>query len=283
MSSNGGDHISRFNPTDLIFPNWPQPAIVRAFFTIRHGGVSVNTAQADLASLNLGRSSGDLPDAIDENRRRLVALLPRAPKWLNQVHGCRVVMAGDIIDLVDAVEADAMVTDQPNIPCAIMVADCLPVLFCDDGGRHVAAAHAGWRGLAAGVLENTVAAMAVAPDNIMAWLGPAIGPSAFEVGKDVYEVFVSRDSAAAACFLPRGEGHPDKFMADIYALARLSLTRAGVTRIYGGNFCTASEPSRFFSYRRAGMVGLRTGRMAGVIWIERQSHQIGRLRGGLNG
>lgn len=268
MSSDGGDRVSRFNPTDLIFPNWPQPATVRALFTIRHGGVSVNSGQADLASLNLGRSSGDQPDAIDENRRRLAALLPRAPKWLNQVHGCRVVVADDIIDLAEAVEADAVVTDQPNIPCAVMVADCLPVLFCDDGGQHVAAAHAGWRGLAAGVLENTVAAMAVAPGNVMAWLGPAIGSSAFEVGKDVYEAFVSRDSAAAACFLLRGDEHPDKFMADIYALARLSLTRAGVTRIYGGNFCTASEPSRFFSYRREGMAGRSTGRMAGVIWIE---------------
>ena len=267
-SSNGADRVNDLNSTDLIVPNWPQPATVRALFTTRYGGVSVNTGQADLASLNLGRSSGDLPDAIDENRRRLVALLPRAPKWLNQVHGCRVVVADDIIDLAEAVEADAVVTDQPNIPCAVMVADCLPVLFCDDGGRHVAAAHAGWRGLAAGVLENTVTAMAVAPGNIMAWLGPAIGPSAFEVGRDVFEAFVSRDSAAEGCFLPRGDARPDKFMADIYALARLSLTRAGVTRIYGGNFCTASEPSRFFSYRREGMAGRSTGRMAGVIWIE---------------
>ncbi len=268
MSNNGAAHISQVNAADLIFPNWPQPAGVSAFFTTRHGGVSVNTDQADFASLNLGRSSGDQQAAVDENRRRVAALLPRAPKWLNQVHGCRVVSAGDIINSADAVEADAIATDQPNIPCAIMVADCLPVLFCDDAGRHVAAAHAGWRGLAAGVLENTVRTMLVAPPNIMAWLGPAIGPSAFEVGKDVYEAFVSRDAASEACFTSRGDTHPDKFMADIYALARLSLARAGVTRIYGGNFCTASESSRFFSYRREGMVGRKTGRMAGVICVQ---------------
>ncbi len=267
--NNGANRVSQLNSTDLIIPNWPQPATVRAFFTTRYGGVSVNTDQADFASLNLGRSSGDLSDAIDENRGRLAALLPRPPRWLNQIHGSRVVVAGDIIDVAEAVEADAIATDQPDIPCAIMVADCLPVLFCDDAGQHVAATHAGWRGLAAGVLENTVTAMAVAPANLMAWLGPAIGPSAFEVGKDVFEAFVSRDSTSEACFLPCGEAHPDKFMADIYALARLRLTKAGVSRIYGGEFCTASDPSRFFSNRREGKVGRKTGRMAGVIWVER--------------
>ncbi len=267
--NNGANRVNQLNSTNLIIPNWPQPATVGALFTTRYGGVSVNTDQADFASLNLGRASGDLSDAIDENRGRLAALLPRPPRWLNQVHGSRVVVAGDIIDAAEAVEADAIATDQPDIPCAIMVADCLPVLFCDDAGQHVAAAHAGWRGLAAGVLENTVTAMAVAPANLMAWLGPAIGSSAFEVGKDVFEAFVSRDSTSEACFLPRGEAHPDKFMADIYALARLRLTKAGVSRIYGGEFCTSSDPLRFFSYRREGKVGRKTGRMAGVIWVER--------------
>jgi polyphenol oxidase len=254
---------------DLIFPNWPQPANVKAFFTTRAGGVSVNTDLNDFASLNLGRSTGDATEAIDENRRRVAALLPRTPKWLSQVHGSGVVFADEIINLPEDVKADAIATSTPNTPCAIMVADCLPVLFCDDTGQHVAAAHAGWRGLAAGVLENTVTAMQVSPASIMAWLGPAIGPSAFEVGNDVREAFISRDPATAHCFVPRGDDHPNKFMADIYALARMSLARAGVARVYGGEFCTVNDASRFFSYRREGKVGRKTGRMAGVIWIEK--------------
>ena len=236
---------------------------------MRAGGVSVNTDLADFASLNLGRSAGDAPEAIDENRRRVAALLPRAPKWLNQVHGSRVVIADEVISLAEDVKADAIVTSTSNMPCAIMVADCLPVLFCDETGQHVAAAHAGWRGLVAGVLENTVAAMQAPPASIMAWLGPAIGPSAFEVGNDVRDVFISDDPAAAACFVLRGGDHPNKFMADIYALARLRIARAGVTRVYGGEFCTVNDASRFFSYRREGKIGRRTGRMAGVIWVEK--------------
>lgn len=253
--------------SDLIFPDWPQPANVKAFFTTRAGGVSVSTDLNDFASLNLGRSAGDASEAIDENRRRVAALLPRAPKWLNQVHGSRVVFAEEVINLREDVKADAIATSTPNTPCAIMVADCLPVLFCDDTGQHVAAAHAGWRGLVAGVLENTVAAIEVPPAQIMVWLGPAIGPTAFEVGNDVRDAFVSQDSATAVCFVPRGDEHSNKFMADIYALARLSLARAGVTRVYGGKFCTVNDASRFFSYRREGKIGRKTGRMAGVIWV----------------
>jgi polyphenol oxidase len=260
---------SLLSASDLIFPNWPQPANVKAFFTTRAGGVSVNTDLADFATLNLGRSTDDAAEAVDENRRRVAALLPRAPKWLSQVHGSRVVIADEVINLREDVKADAIATSVPNSPCAVMVADCLPVLFCDETGQHVAAAHAGWRGLAAGVLENTVAAMQVPATSIMAWLGPAIGPSAFEVGNDVREAFVSRDPVAVHCFVPRGDDHPDKFMADIYALARLSLARAGVTRVYGGEFCTVEDASRFFSYRREGKIGRKTGRMAGIIWIEK--------------
>ena len=267
MSSSTGS-IS-LGASDLIFPDWPQPASVKAFFTTRAGGVSVNTDLADFAGLNLGRSAGDTPAAIDENRRRVSALLPCPPKWLNQVHGSRVVVAEEVINLAEDVKADAIAASTPGTPCAIMVADCLPVLFCDDSGQHAAAAHAGWRGLAAGVLENTVAAIHVPPASIMAWLGPAIGPSAFEVGQDVRDAFLSKDKSTAACFIPRGDAHPDKFFADIYALARLSLARAGVSRVYGGEFCTVGEPSRFFSYRREGKVGRKTGRMAGVIWVER--------------
>lgn len=269
MMSASVTEITSLGASDLIFPDWPQPAGVKAFFTTRAGGVSVNTDLTDFASLNLGRSAGDAPEAIDENRRRLAALLPRAPKWLNQVHGNRVVNADDVINIIEDVKADAMVTSTPNMPCAIMVADCLPVLFCDDTGQHVAAAHAGWRGLAEGVLENTVAVMRAPPASIRAWLGPAIGPTAFEVGDDVRDAFVTRDPGTASCFVPRGNDHPDKFMADIYALARTSLARAGVTRVYGGEFCTFSQPERFFSYRREGKIGRKTGRMAGVIWIER--------------
>jgi polyphenol oxidase len=253
--------------SDLIFPDWPQPANVKAFFTTRAGGVSANTDLADFASLNLGRSAGDAPEAIDENRCRVAELLPRAPKWLNQVHGNRVVIADDVINLAEDVKADAIATSTPNLPCAIMVADCLPALFCDDAGQHVAAAHAGWRGLAAGVLENTVAAMPVPPASIMAWLGPAIGPTAFEVGDDVRDAFVSSDRAAASCFAPCGNNHPNKFMADIYLLARLRLARAGVTRVFGGGFCTVNDASRFFSYRREGKIGRKSGRMAGLIWL----------------
>jgi polyphenol oxidase len=253
--------------SDLIFPDWPQPASVKAFFTTRVGGVSANTDLADFASLNLGRSAGDTAEAIDENRRRVATLLPRPPKWLNQVHGNRVVIADDVINLAEDVKADAIATSTPNLPCAIMVADCLPVLFCDDAGQHVAAAHAGWRGLAAGVLENTVAAMPVPPASIMAWLGPAIGPTAFEVGDDVRDAFVSSDRAAASCFAPCGNNHPNKFMADIYSLARLRLARAGVTRVFGGGFCTVNDASRFFSYRREGKIGRKSGRMAGLIWL----------------
>ncbi len=260
---------SPLSASDLIFPGWPQPANVKAFFTTRAGGVSANTEHADFGTLNLGRSTGDAPDAIDENRRRVAALLPHAPKWLSQVHGSRVVAADEVIHLREDVKADAIATSIPNMPCAIMVADCLPVLFCDDAGEHVAAAHAGWRGLAAGVLENTVAAMQIPAASITAWLGPAIGPSAFEVGNDVRDAFVSCDPAAAACFVPRGDGYPDKFMADIYALARLCLARACVTRVYGGEFCTVNDASRFFSYRREGKMGRKSGRMAGIIWIEK--------------
>jgi polyphenol oxidase len=261
--------VALLSARELIFPSWPQPATVKAFFTTRAGGVSLNTGEAEFASLNLGRSAGDFADAIDENRRRVAELLPRAPKWLSQVHGSRVVIADEVINLLDDVKADAIATSSANIPCAIMVADCLPVLFCDDAGRYVAAAHAGWRGLVAGVLENTVAAMQVAPAQIMAWLGPAIGPAAFEVGHDVRDAFVSRAPALAECFVPCTAGAPDKFLADIYALARLRLAHAGVTRVYGGEFCTVSDASRFFSYRREGKISRQTGRMAGVIWIER--------------
>lgn len=227
---------------DLIVPDWPAPSRVRALMTTR---------ETDLAALHL----------------------PQAPCWLQQVHGSTVVhlspsahARGEGLGEGQAgpqPEADASFTTQSGVVCAVKSADCLPVLLCDDAGTVVAAAHAGWRGLAAGVLEATVAALPVAPAALMAWMGAAIGPPSFEVGPEVREAFVSRHPAAAGAFRP-GRA-PGKFLADLYALARLRLGAAGVGRIFGGGLDTFADPARFFSYRREG----RTGRMAALAWIER--------------
>jgi YfiH family protein len=243
----------------LVIPDWPAPANVRALFTTRNGGVSVGA----YTSLNLGRAVGDTPEAVAENRRRLNEHLPQAPRWLVQVHGTRVVEA--TLSNQSAETADAAFTRAINTPCAVLVADCLPVLFCDVAGTVVAAAHAGWRGLAAGVLERTVEAMRMPPAQLMAWLGPAIGPEKFEVGEEVLQAFVAQDAHAARAFRPRGMRYPGKYSADLFALARLRLARAGVMRVFGGDGCTMSDPTRFFSYRRDGA----TGRMAGVICLTR--------------
>ncbi len=242
----------------LIVPDWPAPANIRALITTRHGGVS----HAPYASLNLGRFVGDEPAAVAENRRRLAALLPRAPLWLRQVHGTEVLRAEDWIDAPPAAEigADAAHTSKIDLPCAVMMADCLPVLFCDAAGSEVAAAHAGWRGLCAGVLENTVAAMSSRPDSLIAYMGPAIGPAQFEVGAEVREAFIAVDAGAAAAFTPQPQ--PGKYLADIYLLARQRLARAGLRQVYGGDYCTVSDDYRFFSYRRE----RTTGRMAALIW-----------------
>lgn len=246
--------------SQLIVPDWPAPAGVKALFTTRVGGVS----EGPFASLNLGLHVGDDPTAVAENRGLVRTHLPDEPVWLNQVHGVDVARIDTNTAYRNLAPADAAVSDSPGRVCTVMVADCLPVLFCDIEGRWVGATHAGWRGLAGGVLERTVTAMPVAPSVLMAWLGPAIGPTAFEVGQDVVDAFVRHDASALSAFNPR----PDvagKYVADIYLLARQRLKAAGVSRIYGGNFCTVSEVSRFFSYRRDG----KTGRMAGLIWIER--------------
>ncbi|MBL8523203.1 MAG: peptidoglycan editing factor PgeF [Betaproteobacteria bacterium] len=246
--------------SQLIVPDWPAPAGVRAFFTTRVGGVS----EGPFASLNLGLHVGDDPALVAENRARVRAHLPDEPVWLNQVHGSNVVNVRADTHYRDLAPADAAVSDVPSRVCSVMVADCLPVLFCDTEGKWVGAAHAGWRGLAAGVLERTTAAMPVAPSNLMAWLGPAIGPTAFEVGQDVVDAFVRHDPTASSAFKARVNA-TGKYLADIYTLARQRLNAAGVNRIYGGDFCTVSDTSRFFSYRRDG----KTGRMAGLIWIDR--------------
>ncbi|MDH5786346.1 MAG: peptidoglycan editing factor PgeF [Chromatiales bacterium] len=239
----------------VITPNWPAPSGVRAFTTTRRGGVSLPPYE----SLNLGDHVGDDPAAVSENRSRLCLELnlPAEPRWLSQVHGIRCCDASK----VDApIEADAQFTDQTGVVCAVLTADCLPLLLCDAAGTRVAAAHAGWRGLLNGVIESSVQAMGSGSE-LMAWLGPAIGPTAFEVGEEVREAFVSHDAAANAAFVPEGEG---KWLADIYRLARQRLAACGVNRVYGGELCTYSDPERFYSYRRDG----ETGRLASLIWLE---------------
>lgn len=240
---------------DFLLPEWPAPARVRARVSTRTGGVSVGP----YAALNLATHVGDEPQAVAHNRSLLSACLPASPCWLTQVHGCTVADAG----LADETsEADAACTRQAGVVCAVMTADCLPVLFCDRAGTVVAAAHAGWRGLLDGVLENSLQAMRVPPGSVMAWLGPAIGQAAFEVGAEVRDAFVARQAEAAQAFVA---GAPGKWHADLYVLARLRLQAAGVSQIYGGGLCTVSDPARFFSARRD---GLRSGRMASLIWLD---------------
>ncbi|OGS93210.1 MAG: hypothetical protein A2061_00180 [Gallionellales bacterium GWA2_59_43] len=237
-----------------IVPNWPAPANVKVLQTTRHCGVSV----APYDSLNLGSHVGDAPLAVARNRMSLNTLLPSEPVWLEQVHGTAVANA----DMAGCrVQADACIARHRASVCIVMTADCLPVLLCDEQGTVVGAAHAGWKGLVSGVIEATVREMNAEPGTLMAWLGPAIGPDAFEVGDEVRAAFVVQQPEAAAAFAP---GQPGKWFADIYALARLRLKALGITRIYGGDRCTYREREQFFSYRRDGV----TGRMGSFIWLE---------------
>lgn len=241
----------------LIRPEWPAPANVRAISTTRAGGVS----GAPWDSLNLGSHVGDDADHVRENRRRLARALQLeddAIAWLSQVHGTGLVR----LPAPGVPEADAALADQPGQVCAIMTADCLPVLFCNRSGTRVAAAHGGWRGLCDGVLEAVVAGFEEPAGELLAWLGPAIGPGHFEVGPEVRAAFVAQDARADAAFSAQG-ARPGHCMANIYELARLRLAAAGVTQIYGGSLCTVSDPERFYSYRRDG----QTGRMACLIWL----------------
>jgi len=237
-----------------LTPDWPAPARVNACVTTREGGVSL----APFDSLNLGDHVGDDPTAVAENRRRLIDQFLITPAWLQQVHGIAVVEA----DPTQVATADASWTATPGIACTAMTADCLPVLFCNRAGTRVAAAHAGWRGLANGVLEATLDSLAVPANEILAWLGPAIGPQAFEVGPEVREAFIAQLPEAVKAFA--ASPNAGKFLADIYQLARLRLAARGITAVYGGGLCTVNDP-RFFSYRR----NPRTGRFASLIWIER--------------
>lgn len=250
---------------NLIVPDWlsEAPPNIGACTTERARGASRAPYDdgAGGGGLNLGSHVGDRSEHVDKNRLLLRSLLPAEPAWLSQVHGVKVV---DAARAVDAPEADASVTSERGVVCAILTADCLPVLFCDLGGRVVGAAHAGWRGLAAGVLENTVAGMrAAGAGEILAWLGPAIGPGQFEVGEDVLQAFIERDAGASAAFEPLAD-RKGKYLADIYRLARNVLAGVAVTRVTGGDCCTVSSRERFYSYRRDGV----TGRMASLIWIK---------------
>jgi YfiH family protein len=239
-----------------IAPDWPAPRNVRAAVTTRAGGVSVGA----YSSLNLGTHVGDSKDAVLENRRRVRDALGliAEPTWLNQVHGTNVIEAGEYDE---PPTADASFSVVPGAPCVVLTADCLPVIFCDDAGTRVAAAHAGWRGLADGVLAATVGALGVRPTTLLAWLGPAIEQSAFEVGNEVRERFVEASPSNAHAFV---RNERSRWQADLSELARLELQRLGVSRIHGGRFDCHRDSARFFSYRRDGV----TGRMGTFVWME---------------
>lgn len=243
-------------PFEWLQADWPAPANVRTASTLRSDGVSA----VPFDSLNLGDHVGDAPEAVRLNRQRVAQALqlPNEPCWMNQVHGTRVVEAGA---WTTPLQADACIARSAAQVCVVMTADCLPVLLCSVDGDRVAAAHAGWRGLAGGILESTVSSLGLPGSQLMAWLGPAIGPQVFEVGDEVRIAFMSKDAAAAQAFKPSHRaGH---WLADLYLLARQALARLGVHAVYGGGLCTYTDESRFFSYRRES----RTGRMASLIWL----------------
>ncbi|MCM8613179.1 peptidoglycan editing factor PgeF [Accumulibacter sp.] len=262
-----------------ILPDWPSPAPVRSLLTTRHDGVSL----PPYGSLNLADHVGDDPLAVVANRRRLAQRLPAPPCWLQQVHGTTVVDAALAIGAAAPAVADASFAREPGVVCVVLTADCLPVLLCDRAGSVVAAAHAGWRGLQAGILERTVAAMGVPATSLMAYLGPAIGAQAFEVGDEVRQAFIATDADAVRAFSrlangdgtaadgapgacrPRqsGSGRSGGWLADLYLLAQQRLSRLGVGSVHGGEHCTLRQQDLFFSYRRDGV----TGRMASLIWL----------------
>ena len=239
---------------ECIYPDWTAPSEVKACCTTRVGGVS----RGDWASLNLADHVEDDPADVACNRQRLQRFLqlPSEPQWLRQVHGTAVKRRGAMLEC-----ADACFEDRRGAVCVVLTADCLPVLLCNTSGTRVAAVHAGWRGLLAGVLEQAVAAFGEDPAQLLAWMGPAIGPDVFEVGDEVHVAFVDEDPASEAHFVAHGAGH---WLADLYGLASFRLHRCGIERVSGGGFCTFSMPQRFFSYRRDGI----TGRMASLIWLQ---------------
>ena len=239
-----------------IIPDWPAPVQVHALSTLRQGGVS----NAPYDSLNLADHVGDDKQAVAANRKRLIcaAALPSTPCWLKQVHGTNVIDAGYVAKVCTA---DASYTDKPGVVCTVLTADCLPLLLCDRHGRVVCAVHAGWRGLAGGVIEAAITALGLDTRDLLAWMGPAIGPDVFEVGDEVRRQFINIDNDSQEAFRPSPQG---RWLADIYHLARLRLLKRGVQHIYGAKWCTLSDPERFYSYRRNG----NTGRMATMIWMQ---------------
>ncbi|MEO8166378.1 MAG: peptidoglycan editing factor PgeF [Betaproteobacteria bacterium] len=241
-------------PEDWIVPDWPVPRRVRALITTRNGGRSTGA----YASMNLGLRVGDDPMRVHANRRLLRQHLPAEPKWLDQVHGIGVVQAENVTDIV---QADASIAVTPGCVSVVMVADCLPILFAHCNGRSIGAAHAGWRGLAGGVIESTIRALDSPAQDLLVYLGPAIGPSAFEVGDEVRDTFIAHDRTAQVAFRPHTRG---KWFADLFQLARQRLAALGVTNVHGGGQCTVSDPARFFSHRRDKV----SGRMAALVWIE---------------
>lgn len=241
-----------------IFPDWPAPTRVHAAITTRHGPGS---SAAPYARFNLGRHAGDAPEAVDSNRRTLVQALglPSAPRWLRQVHGTQVAELGPLPGAAEPV-ADAAVSRIPGTVLAILTADCLPVLLCADDGTEIAAAHAGWRGLADGVVEATVAAMATPASRLMAWLGPCIGAASYEVDTAVYQAFDGANAPSGA-FVATRPGH---WHADLALLARHRLQQVGITEVHGAGLDTFRD-TRFYSYRREGP---RSGRFASLVWLE---------------
>lgn len=239
----------------VLLPDWPAPNAVKALVTTRTGGFSAGI----FASLNLGDHVGDDPDTVARNRQHLrrTLALPSEPRWLKQVHGVQVV---DAANTIPGTVADGAWTDQPGVVCAVLTADCLPVFLCNRRGTKVALVHAGWRGLAGGVIEAGLRALGEPGAELLVWLGPAIGPDAYEVGDDVRHAFLVQDARADAAFKPVAGG---RWFADLYALARRRLLAQGVNAVYGGDHCTLRESERFFSFRRGGV----TGRMASLIWI----------------
>ncbi|MGA2548781.1 MAG: peptidoglycan editing factor PgeF [Burkholderiaceae bacterium] len=251
---------------DWIVPDWPVGARVGALLTSRNGGFSAGPfAGSDGGGLNLRFDPADDPAAVVANRALLDSFLPAKPVWLQQVHGTTVIDAGRWTAEGSTAVADAAYTTERGVVCAVQTADCMAVLFCDRQGTAVAVAHAGWRGLAAGVLENTVSAMPVPPQDLLAYLGPAIGPCAFEVGQDVLDAFEKTAGGAAQDdSMPAFVEHkPGKWLANLEVLARRRLTSVGIGAIYGGGRCTVSEPDHFYSFRRDHL----TGRMAALIWL----------------
>lgn len=257
------------NENHLIKPDWPAADTVYAFSTTRHTAANTGSSQGVYSSYNLAQHVGDDPLHVQKNRQQLVKQLnlPAEPLWLEQVHGTEVINAAQMatqpqtnIDQRIPPRADASYSTHASTVCAVMTADCLPVLVCNRKGNKVAAAHAGWRGLAAGVIETTILALNEEPSEILVWLGPAIGPRVFEVGEDVRNAFVDELAVSENAFKVSRPGH---YLADIYQLARLRLKRLGMDAVYGGGYCTYTDKDRFYSYRREA----KTGRQASLIWF----------------